>query len=191
MNIPRPIGGTDPREVVTLDDTVLDGITFVEERGAWNAPEEDTERGFAWASYVGRESLEIDIEAWIEREDYDTIQGLREQDRPFSASAGHIFIDKAKLDSVSVEDEGYDNRLFVSIAISEIREAEVDTVTTREPAGRVVTSRSDMSREERNLLAGGGDASNLAEETGGVMDTIQDGIKSIAEVATITAPTPR
>ena len=175
-------GGGSDRHIATIGPTVLDGVVEVEDRGGWIAPGEQTERGFEWSSFADRQAVEAEITAWIEKRELGRLKGLRRDTEPFSASVGHIYINEAKLNELTVEDEaGAEDRVLCTFIIEEIRRASVDVKTQREPSRETIPTMASIDREERNLLAGGGEASELAEETGGVI-TGSGGTDALAEV---------
>ena len=120
-------------ETVSIDEIVIDAsdVLTIEDRGGWNAPSRKTERGFEYDSYVNAEPVEVSIEALVERERYDDLAAIRDQDEPIDgASIGQVVLAKAKLDSLETVNEATPaNLVRCSIQLSEIQEAATETAT--------------------------------------------------------------
>ena len=115
---------------LTIGDVVLDGnngVTRVDESGGWNAPEQRTERGFEYSSYVRAEPISGTFEALVEDDTYRRLQRLREQTEPFRASIDHISLTRAKLETLDVEHQGGESHYRITVEIVEVHEAELET----------------------------------------------------------------
>jgi len=130
MRVTTPAQGGGDASIVTVGDVVLKGAIRGEESGGWNAPEKTAETGFAYSSFVDREPIEATVEGWIDDEQYQALDQLRNAGEPFPASIDHVTLPTAKLNDMTVEREGrIKSHRWVSIEIAEVRETTLDEVS--------------------------------------------------------------
>jgi len=171
-------------ETVSIDEIVIDAsdVLTIEDRGGWNAPSRKTERGFEYDSYVNAEPVEVSIEALVERERYDDLAAIRDQDEPIDgASIGQVVLAKAKLDSLETVNEATPaNLVRCSIQLSEIQEAATETATVTldlDNEQSTAAEDTDASSEQTggDSVDGGGEADAVADDAGfldGVAESI-------------------
>ena len=171
-------------ETVSIDEIVIDAsdVLTIEDRGGWNAPSRKTERGFEYDSYVNAEPVEVSIEALVERERYDDLAAIRDQDEPIDgASIGQVVLAKAKLDSLETVNEATPaNLVRCSIQLSEIQEAATETATVtldldNEQSTAAEDTDASSEQTEGDSGDGGGEADAVADDAGfldGVAESI-------------------
>lgn len=145
---PNPLQDEEP--TVTLGGIVLD-VVRVNSVTGWNAAEHRTDTGFQYDSYVSDEPIEAVIDAWVDAETRRELEDLADSHEPFSASVGHVVLERAKLESggLEIERQGSINSHYqVTITISELQEAEVadEEIWLETGSGEMGTKASEITR---------------------------------------------
>lgn len=128
---------------MVIGDVQIDGVVRVTEQGGMNAPEKKTEEGFSYSSQVRADALESTIEAWVTPEEYGQLAELRDADEPFTTNVGEVYLGKAKLEDLEVNQEAS----YISHYNINIRVKEVQTASTGEASLSVDSSDGSMSSD--------------------------------------------
>ena len=117
----------EPPFTVTVGDIVLEGATTASETGGWNAPSKKVEGDFPISSYSERQPIQIQLTAWVSKENYSELRSLRESAEPFGATVGDFSMGNAKLTGLDVNSTGDKKSHYeVTFSIEEIQTAQLE-----------------------------------------------------------------
>ncbi|AAM88698.1 hypothetical protein PhiCh1p25 [Natrialba phage PhiCh1] len=180
---------------VTIEDIVFDGIpssdidvegvTSVDDSGAWDAPEQAVEKGFDYSSYNQPEPITASFEAWATPEHRATLVELRDATEPFAASVDQLVLGSAKLTQLDTNREvSSASHYRVTVEFEEVREAELETaeMSVESDSGDLSSSSedADVSYEQPEE-----DDTGTSEETtddGGIvgaLSSVREGLSGV------------
>lgn len=112
---------------VTIGDMVIRGATSASEQGGWNAPSKKVEQGFPFTTFSQQQPKEIQLTAWVSKDEYKQLESLRRGTEPFTATVGDFSLPRAKLSSLEVQSTGDTKSHYeVTFSLSQVRQAQLE-----------------------------------------------------------------